>query len=76
MINILYKLISESLLSLYPIFVKKIPVKLDIQLLSRLLGYSLIPLFFMSYLYVKKNLFTPNVLLLAFITLIHFYLSF
>ena len=50
------KLISESLLSLYPIFIKKIPTSMDNQLLSRLIGYSVIPILFMSLAELKKNL--------------------
>lgn len=44
------KLISESLLSLYPIFVKKINLPIDIQLWIRLISYVLISLFFINYI--------------------------
>ena len=76
MIHIIEKLISESLLSLYPIFIKKIPINLDMQLLTRLLGYSLIPLFFVSFKFIKNNLLTGNVIMLALITIFHIFFSY
>ena len=60
MFNIFLKLVSESLLSLYPVFIKKIPTSLDNQLLSRLIGYAVIPIFFMSMAELKQNLVTKE----------------
>jgi drug/metabolite transporter (DMT)-like permease len=76
MIHILEKLFSESLLSLYPIFIKKIPLNIDLQLLTRLLGYSLIPLFFSSLIFIKGNLLNKSTLLLGLITIFHVYFSY
>jgi len=76
MLNEIYKVLSEALLSLYPIFIKKIPVNIDYQLLTRLLGYSLIPIFFFSYKFIKTNFFNKNVMLLSAITLIHIFFSY
>lgn len=76
MLNELYKIISEALLSLYPIFIKKIPINLDIQLLTRLLGYSIIPIFFFSFKFIKNNFMKKNILLLSLITLFHIYFSY
>lgn len=76
MIYIIKKLVSEALLSLYPIFVKKTPINLDMQLLTRLLGYSLIPLFFVSFKFIKDNMLTKNVILLAIITIFHIFFSY
>ena len=73
MLNEIYKVASEALLSLYPIFVKKIPINIDIQLLTRLLGYSLIPIFFFSFKFIKTNFFNRNVMLLSAITLFHIF---
>ena len=73
---ILAKLISESLLSLYPTFIKKTPVQLDKQLLTRLMGYSIIPLFFISYKFIGKSIFSKNTLLLSLITFIHILFSY
>ena len=76
MINIFLKLISESLLSLYPIFIKKIPTSMDNQLLSRLIGYSVIPILFMSLAELKKNLVSKNVMTLSLVTFIHILYSY
>lgn len=73
MINIIYKLISEALLSLYPTFVKKIPVSLDTQLLSRMAGFAIFPIFFMDF---KRDLINLNSLILSIITFVHVWLSY
>jgi drug/metabolite transporter (DMT)-like permease len=74
--TILGKLLSESLLSFYPIFVKYINIPLFLQIASRFIAYSLISLFFIDYTFLYKNLFTPNALLLSLITLLHVYTSY
>jgi drug/metabolite transporter (DMT)-like permease len=76
MIYVIQKLISESLLSLYPIFIKKIPINLDIQLFTRLLGYSLISLFFISLNFIKQNLLNKNVIFLGLVTVFHIFFSY
>ena len=73
---ILQKIISESLLSLYPSFVKNIKVSLDKQLLTRLMGYSLIPLLFVSYAFLRKNIFSKTTFILSFVTFIHIFFSY
>ena len=45
---IFFKLISESLLSLYPLLVKKLPLSLMSQMWTRLLIYSVISLIFID----------------------------
>ncbi len=70
------KLISESLLSLYPVFVKKINLPIDIQLWTRLITYVLISLFFISYSYVSSNIFTIECIGLAMVNLFHIYTSY
>lgn len=47
-IPIYSKLVSESLLSLYPVFVKKITLPIDLQLFTRLIAYVVISLFFIN----------------------------
>ena len=70
------KLLSESLLSFYPIFVKYINIPLFLQVASRFIAYSLISLFFVDYTFLYTNLFTPNALLLSLVTLLHVYTSY
>ena len=70
------KLISESLLSLYPVFVKKINLPIDIQLWTRLITYTMISLFFISYSFVSKNILTLECITLALINLAHIYTSY
>lgn len=70
------KLISESLLSLYPIFVKKINLPLDLQLWIRLITYILISLFFINYSWISLNIFTSESLLLSLINMLHIYSSY
>jgi len=74
--NIFLKLVSESLLSLYPVFIKKIPTSLDNQLLSRMIGYAVIPIFFMSIAELKQNLLTKEVMTLSMITFVHILYSY
>ena len=76
MIYVIQKLLSESLLSLYPIFIKKIPINLDTQLFTRLLGYSLISLFFISLNFIKQNLLNKNVIFLGLVTVFHIFFSY
>jgi drug/metabolite transporter (DMT)-like permease len=75
-IPIYSKLLSESLLSLYPVFVKKIYLPTDLQLWVRLITYVLISLFFINYSWIALNIFTQEAIILAFINLIHIYCSY
>jgi drug/metabolite transporter (DMT)-like permease len=65
------KLLSESLLSLYPVFVKNIDLSLPIQLWSRFITYVLISGFFIDWSFVLEHIFSSNGLLLSGTTLIH-----
>ncbi len=72
----LSKIMSESMLSLYPVFVKKINLPIDLQLWARLITYVLISLFFISYSCVSKNILTIECIGLALINLFHIYTSY
>jgi len=74
--GILSKLISESLLSLYPVFVKNIGMSIDLQLWSRCFSYAIISIIFIDYGYVLKSLFSKWGMLLSLITVIHIYVSY
>lgn len=75
-LEILSKLASESLLSLYPIFVKNIGLPLILQTWSRCFSYAVISAIFIDYPFVWKTLFTKSGLLLAGVTMIHIYTSY
>lgn len=75
-LGILSKLISESLLSLYPVFVKNIGLSLDLQLWSRCFSYAFISLLFIDYKYIFNTLFSRSGILLSLITVIHIYVSY
>ena len=65
LISIYSKILSESLLSLYPIFIKKINLPLDIQLWSRLITFVLVTLFFINYSWVSNNIFSTDSIIFA-----------
>lgn len=73
---VLSKLLSESLLSLYPVFVKNIQLPLDLQLWSRLLIYVIVSLLFSSFGFLKHNLFKWICILLSITNFIHIYTSY
>lgn len=75
-IPIYSKLISESLLSLYPVFVKKISIPTDLQLWTRLITYVLISLFFINLSWIIPNIFTTPGIFLAIINIVHIYTSY
>jgi drug/metabolite transporter (DMT)-like permease len=75
-LQIISKLASESLLSLYPIFVKNIGLPLSLQTWSRCFSYAIISGFFIDYPFVLKTLFTYNGIMLSIVTLIHIYTSY
>jgi len=74
--EIISKITSESLLSLYPTIVKNIDIPFDMKLWTRFVPYSLISLLFIDYKFIKENLFSKAGLLLSFITMIHIYTSY
>jgi drug/metabolite transporter (DMT)-like permease len=74
--DILSKLISEGLLSLYPVFVKNIGLPLSIQTWSRCFSYAIISGFFIDYAFVFKTMFTYSGILLSLVTIVHIYTSY
>jgi len=74
--EIISKITSESLLSLYPTIVKNIDIPFDMKLWTRFVPYSLISLLFIDYKFVKENLFSKAGLLLSFVTIIHIITSY
>lgn len=69
-------LMSESLLSLYPIFVKKIDLSLIHQVWARLLAYVAMASIFVDWSFIGTALFSPNAMLLAAINLSHIFFSY
>lgn len=76
LLPILSKLLSESLLSLYPIFVKKIGISMPLQMWTRLIAYVSISLIFIDWAFIKANIFSPESLALALVNLSHIYFSY
>ena len=75
-LEVISKILSESLLSLYPVFVKNIDLPLHLQLWSRFITYIVITGFFVDWGFITKSMFSKNGLLLSFITIIHVYTSY
>lgn len=75
-IPILSKLVAESLLSLYPTFVKNIDLSLGLQLWSRCFSYVLISALFIDWTFIYKHLFSKNGLMLSVVTAAHIYTSY
>ena len=69
-------LMSESLLSLYPIFVKKIDLSLIHQVWARLLAYVAMAAIFVDWSFIGSALFSPDAMLLAAINLSHIFFSY
>jgi drug/metabolite transporter (DMT)-like permease len=76
LLEILSKLLSESLLSLYPIFVKYINISLGLQVWSRFFSYFIISAFFVDWPFIMKQLFSKSGLALAIVSIIHVYVSY
>jgi len=76
LLEILSKLLSESLLSLYPIFVKYINISLGLQVWSRFFSYFIISAFFVDWPFIVKQLFSQSGLALAIVSIIHVYVSY
>jgi len=75
-LEVISKLISESLLSLYPVFVKNIDLPIHLQLWSHFITYIVITGFFVDWGFIAKSLFSKNGLLLSIITIVHVYTSY
>lgn len=76
LLPILSKLLGESLLSFYSIFVKKINVDLITQIWSRFITYVIISSFFIDWAFVMNSLFSINGILLSLVTIAHVYSSY
>jgi drug/metabolite transporter (DMT)-like permease len=70
------KLVSESLLSLYPVIVKNIAIPFEMQLWSRFFTYVAISIFFINIEYIKANMLSMDGILLSTVTLAHVYTSY
>jgi len=70
------KLLAESLLSFYSIFVKKINVDLTMQIWSRFFTYVIISAFFVDWDFVRKSTLSIPGLLLSIVTILHVYSSY
>ena len=75
-LEILSKLASESLLSLYPIFVKKIGISSSLQLWTRLITYVLISVFFVNWAFIKSSIFSLDSITLGLVNLSHIFFSY
>lgn len=76
LLEILAKLTSESLLSLYPIFVKKIGISSNLQLWSRLITYVAIAALFVDWSFIKSSIWSLDSLTLGLVNLSHIYFSY
>lgn len=75
-LEIVSKLVSESLLSLYPIFVKKIGISSSLQLWTRLTTYVSIATFFVNWSFIKSSLLTLDAITLGLMNLSHIFFSY
>jgi len=73
---ILAKIASETMLSVYPAFVKQSELSIPLQLWSRFFAYSAIAVFFIDHSFVFNTFFQPSSLLLASTTLFHVWASY
>lgn len=76
LLEILSKLGSESLLSLYPIFVKKIGISSSLQLWTRLITYVFISIFFVNWQFIMSSLLTMDSITLGLVNLSHIFFSY
>ena len=75
MLYIASKLISESLLSLYPVFVKNINLPIQTQMWSRFVTYTIISLFFIDKSIVSLLTSFYGIALML-VTILHVYVSY
>jgi len=73
---ILSKIISEIILSTYPVFIKLINISFLKKMLNRFTVIILISLFLIDKSFISKYLFHKDGLLLSFYTIIHVYFSY
>ena len=76
LLEILSKLTSESLLSLYPIFVKKIGISNSLQLWTRLIAYVVIAAFFVNWAFIKLSILSLDSITLGLVNLTHIFFSY
>ncbi len=69
------KLVSESLLSLYPVFVKNINLPMQTQLWSRFFTYTVVSFFFIDKTIIPLLCSLPGLLLML-VTIVHVYVSY
>ena len=74
--EIISKLLGESLLSFYSIFVKKINVDLILQVWSRFFAYVVISSVFVEWGFIYKSILSSYGILLSCATLAHVYTSY
>jgi len=74
--EVVSKLLSESLLSLYPVFVKNIGLPLSLQTWSRCFTYVVISAFFIDFPFIYHTLTSSSGILLALTTIAHIYTSY
>lgn len=70
------KIVAESMLSLYPVFVKNIGVVLPLQMWTRFVAYVGVAALFIDYDFVRRHLFSLWGAVLAGVTLVHIYTSY
>lgn len=70
------KLVSESLLSLYPVIVKNIAIPIEMKLWSRFFTYVVISFFFIDPSYIQSNLVSLDGIMLSVVTIAHVYTSY
>jgi drug/metabolite transporter (DMT)-like permease len=74
--NSLLKLVSESLLSLYPVFIKRIQLPIKYQIWVRMAIYSIISLIFANFSTLLQYFFKPISILLALVNALHVFVSY
>jgi drug/metabolite transporter (DMT)-like permease len=74
-LNILSKILSEALLSLYPVFVKHIDLPIQTQMWSRFFTYSFFSMFFIDKTIVSLITSWDGILLMI-VTMVHVFVSY
>ena len=75
-LGVLSQLVSEGMLSLYPVFVKNIGLSMQTQMWSRFVSYTVISALFINKEFIFKHLRNGWGALLAVVTLAHIYTSY
>jgi len=76
LLPVVSKLVSESLLSLYPIFVKKIGISMTLQMWTRNIAYLGIASLFVDWSFIKSSITSLDSLSLALTNLAHIFFSY